>query len=106
MISYILYFFLNIFIELCVYWLLKYKKIVTILGIVAVNGLTHPILMLALNEVYKYGKFIVLLTLLLEILVVIAEWKLLEFMFKIKSLKLLQLSIAMNVTSYVIGLFI
>ena len=106
MINYIFLFLLNLIIELCVALLLKYRTITHILGVIAVNGISHPILMLALSVVYKYGKSVVFLILLLEILVVISEWKLLELMFKKKDFTLLILSITMNTSSYIIGLLL
>jgi len=102
MINYILLFSLNLCIESSVCFLFGFRKRIEYIGVFAVNGITHPILMFALNILIALDKRWIGYIIILELFIVIAEWKLFEFMFK-KKYHYLLISGAMNLTSYLVG---
>jgi len=106
--NYLIALFLTIVIELVIAFLFGYRKKLEILTIVFVNLLTNPILnyFLFVNDHFSFFKVNLIIILFLELVVVLAEWKLLVFALREKSNKLLILSFAMNFCSYIIGFFI
>lgn len=103
MINYILIFALNLSIESSVCFLFGFRKRIEYMGVFAVNGITHPLLMFVLNILYALDKRWIGYIIILELLIVMAEWKLFEFMFKKKTYRYLLISGVMNLTSYLVG---
>ncbi|MDO8524705.1 MAG: hypothetical protein Q7R99_03680 [bacterium] len=106
--SYFLALFLTIVIELAVAFFFGFRKKIEIIAIIFINLFTNPILnyLLAVNDHFSFFKVNLLVILFLELLIVLAEWKLLVFSLQEKSKKLLALSVVMNFFSYIIGLLI
>jgi len=106
--SYLLTLFLTIIIELGVTFFFGFRKKLEIIMIVFVNIITNPILnyLLLVNYHFSFFKSSLLIILILEVIVVLVEWKLLFFALQEKSEKLLKLSFAMNFCSYIAGVLI
>jgi len=99
---------LTLVIELVVAFVLGFRKREEILAIVAVNLITNPALNLFIQlaaylELFQFSMQILIP---LEALVVVAEFLLLSIMLKQKKVKLFSLSLAINTTSFLIGLAI
>jgi MFS family permease len=110
---------LTIVIELAVAWIFKYRTRKEKGSILLINIITNPLanvvalivvagyLNLLFPVKYEYYKYMMLLNLvliiLIEVAVVVAEWKLLVYALKIESRKALKQSILMNLSSFVIG---
>lgn len=105
-IEYIGLFILNLLIELTVAIIMKYRTKHQILAVFAVNAITHPALTVIILLAYTYDYYSLGMVLLLEVLVVLSEWQLFQFIFREKHQKYLILAIALNVVSYGIGLII
>ncbi|PIR78571.1 MAG: hypothetical protein COU28_00885 [Candidatus Magasanikbacteria bacterium CG10_big_fil_rev_8_21_14_0_10_36_16] len=106
--SYLLALFLTMVIELGVALFLGFRKKIEIIAIIFVNLLTNPILnyLLLVNNHFSFFKTNLLIILLLELLVVLAEWKLLLYIIQDKSSKIFKLSFVMNFCSYIVGVII
>ncbi len=100
--------FLTIVIELTVSFFFGFRKKIEITAIIFINLLTNPILnyFLLVNDHFSFFKINLLIILLLEIIVVLIEWKLLVFALQEKPKKLLTLSLVMNFCSFFIGVLI
>ncbi len=99
---------LTIWLELIVAFFFGFRNRLEIAAIVCVNTLTNPLLnylLLALGQssFFQPGFLTVLL---LELLVVVSEWKLLIFALQKDVVELFKLSFAMNLFSYMLGSYI
>lgn len=103
--NYLISFLITLVIETTVAFLFGYKEKKFILAVFAVNLFTHPLLnyILILFASFDLPTNLLLIT-FLEVLVIIAEAKLLEYAFEEQ--KFLKLSIIMNTVSYLIGLIL
>lgn len=99
-------FLLNLTIESLVAFILGRRSKKDYLAVLAVNGVTHPVLTLLLMSGYRLGVYSLGLVLVLEVVVVVVEWRLFVYMYRAEDKKLLIQAIAMNVVSYVIGVLI
>lgn len=106
--DYLLALFLTIAIELVVALFFGFRKKLEILAIVFVNLLTNPVLnyLLLVNNHFSFFKITLVIILFLELLVVLAERKLLLYALQEKSNRILVLSFAMNFCSYIAGILI
>jgi hypothetical protein len=106
--NYLLALFLTIAIELVVAFFFGFRKKSEIVAIIFVNLLTNPVLnyLLLVNNHFSFFKINLVITLFLELLVVLAEWKLLVYALQEKSNRILVLSFAMNFCSYIAGVLI
>lgn len=106
--SYLLAFCLTVAIELTVAYLFNFRKKLEIITIISVNLLTQPALnyLVFINNYFSFIKLNILIILLLELVVVLVEWKLMAYALPNKSKQLLILSFVMNLSSYISGLFI
>lgn len=106
MIAYLGIFTLNLIIELTVAIIFGYRKRLEMLSVFAVNALTHPILTLLIIGMSGLGVYHIAIVLVLEVVVVVVEWQMIQFALNDRNRRYLILSIAMNVVSYGIGLLI
>jgi len=105
LLNYLITFILTVIIEVLVAFGLGYKEKKFILAVFAVNLFTHPILNYFLLFFPYFGlQSNLFLITFLEILVVIAEAKLLTYVFGEQ--KFFKLSIIMNAVSYILGLIL
>jgi hypothetical protein len=106
--NYLFALFLTIAIELVVAFFFGFRKKSEIVAIVFVNLLTNPVLnyLLLVNNHFSFFKINLAITLFLELLVVLAEWKLLAYALQEKSKRILAMSFAMNFCSYIAGVLI
>ena len=106
--DYLLALFLTIAIELVVALFFGFRKKSEIVAIVFVNLLTNPVLnyLLLVNNHFSFFKITLVIILFLELLVVLAERKLLLYALQEKSNRILVLSFAMNFCSYIAGVLI
>lgn len=106
MVNYLLIFIINIVIETIVAYGLGYRKKKHVLAIISINAITHPILTLIIYILVIKNIYTQYIIFLLEVLVVLSEWKLLELIFKNKHRKYFLLAFAMNIFSYVLGIIL
>src|SRR3989338_4957376 len=99
--SYLLTLLLTVAIEILVVSVFGYRNKFILLSIIFVNLITNPLLnyILWLNTSLGFFTTIITNLILLEILVVIAEWILLVFALRRSFKSLLLLSITMNLVS-------
>ncbi len=104
--SYLPALFLTIAIELAVAFVFGFRKKTEMLAVIFVNLITNPVLnyFVIFGEHFSLFKINFTVTLLLEILVVLVEWRLLVYALREKSGKLLVLSFGMNLCSYIVGI--
>ena len=95
----------TIFIELTVAFALGLKKRDMLLAVLLVNLITHPILAYILVW-FNFFHISFAFVLVLEILVIIAEYMLYKYMRITSKKKCLRLAIIANIASYMIGIFI
>lgn len=109
MTSFISALIITLIVEVAVAFFLGYKKQEAMIAIASINILTNPIFNLAVlvNSVTLEINFY-LFVFILEILVIIAEWRLLNYLLKqtFPKRNFLLDSIVLNVTSYLIGYLI
>jgi|GEM_PF-316343 len=104
---------ISIAVEVLIAFVFGYRKKLEILAIILVNLITNPLLNYIItirlrniryNPMYDpSGQYTILIS---ELIVIIVEWLLLRFALRNKSIKLMMLSITMNIVSYVVGLII
>lgn len=99
---YIFLFIINILLEEIVCFFMKYRKLENFIGVLCVNMITHPAMLLFTYIFYKKSTDIIII-LILEVFIILVEWKLFEYMYRRIDLKLLLLSFMMNITSYLFG---
>lgn len=104
--NYLILFILTIVIELAISYIFKFRTKEWALKVLAVNMITHPILYLIIYLLILTGVYNVFLVIILELIVVVCEWKLFEYISRKKSNKYLKLSFANNAISYILGLVI
>jgi hypothetical protein len=98
---------LTIVIEGAVAYLLGFRKRQLFLALTLINAITNPILNCLLLVLGLLGIPVTLIrVLLLEIVVVIAEWRLLVYAFGDPSRRFLVLSILANAASFLTGVLI
>lgn len=107
-INFVLALFYTIIIELLVAFLFGFRKKTEIIAIILVNLVTNPILNYLLLVIGYSSLFGIsqIFIVFLELIVVLVEWKLLVFVLQDKPKRLLLLSIAMNLCSYMAGFLI
>lgn len=106
--SFLLALSLTILIELIVAFFSGFRNRFEIAAIVCINMITNPLLNYLLLALGQFSNFKpgLLTVLLLELLVVVSEWKLLIFALQKDIGELFKLSIAMNFCSYMFGSYI
>lgn len=106
--SYLIAFLLAIIIEITVAVFFGYKKKLEIVTIVFINLITNPLLnyFLSVNNYFRLMQVSTITIIFLEIIVILVEWLLLLFALKQKPTKLLIMSIAMNLCSYIVGVIL
>jgi hypothetical protein len=99
---------LTITIEGILAFALGYRGKVFFAVLVLVNIMTNPVLnySLVLLYMFKLQQFRPVVLLLLEVLVVIAEWKLFRFALPKDAKALLVLSVGINLGSFLFGLLV
>jgi len=104
--SYLVTLLLTLIIEILVAFVFGYRNKFVLLSIIFVNLITNPLLncILWLNTSLGFFTTITTNLILLEILVVIAEWLLLVFALRQSFKSLLLLSLTMNFVSFSVGL--
>jgi len=104
--NYLLTLLLTLVIEVLVALVFGYRNKFALLSIIFVNLITNPLLnyILWLNTSSAFFTTIITNLILLEILVVLAEWLLLVFALRRSFKPLLLLSSAMNFVSFSVGL--
>lgn len=106
MIAYLGIFLLNLFIELVVAGIIGYRQIKELLSVVAVNMLTHPVLTVLVMWLASIGLYNFWLLVVMEIVVVLIEWQVLQFALRKRDKALLLLAFVMNAVSFGIGLLL
>lgn len=106
MIAYLGIFLLNLFIELVVAGIIGYRQIKELLSVVAVNMLTHPVLTVLVMWLASIGLYNFWLLIVMEIVVVLIEWQVLQFALRKRDKALLLLAFVMNAVSFGIGLLL
>lgn len=98
---------LTLVVETFVAMLFGYSSYTAVKTIVLVNLMSHPLLtyFLCLNHSVGFVEFRTAVV-VLEILVVILEWRLLVFALRDQSKRLLAMSTAMNLASFITGLIV
>jgi len=106
--KYLLVLLLTVVIELIIALFFGFKKKSQIIVIICINVITNPVLnyLLLLNYHFSIIKTELLLILFLEILVVLAEWRILVYALHQENKKLFILSLVMNSCSYLSGVLI
>jgi len=94
---------LTIAIEVPIAFALGYKRLA---AIVLINVITNP----AINWLYSLLSFFslggILTLVILEVIVILAEWKLLEYALAKKGRSILLLSVVINTVSFVVGMLL
>jgi hypothetical protein len=104
---YLLALLLTIVVEAGVAWLLGLRTRRGLLAVVAINTLTHPILNYAILILGFLGSDLTLGTiLLLEVLVVAAEWRLLAYACGLPGGRSFFISLMMNAASFLAGVLL
>lgn len=103
--KYLLALLLTISVEGCVAYLLGLRSRQSMLAVLAINVLTQPALnYLLLVLAYLNVNVTFMLIVVLEILVVIIEWRLLVYIFRAPRGRFLAVSLLGNALSFLIGL--
>jgi hypothetical protein len=99
---------LTIFIEVIIALLFGLRGKTELGTVILINVITNPLLnyLVAVNSYFHLISQSGVLILFLEVVVVIAEWRLLLYVLRTGVKKMLVLSIVMNACSYIAGLFI
>ena len=99
---------LTIIIESAVAWLFGLRSRRELLTIVLINVITNPLLnyLIAVNNSFSLISQTNILIWCLEVIVVFTEWRLLVWVLRQNSKKMLLLSFVMNACSYGAGLLI
>jgi hypothetical protein len=105
--GYLLALFLTIAVETGIVWLLGFRTHWHMLAVAAINTLTHPVLNFSFLVLGFLGLEVSLGGIvLMEILVVVVEWRLLVYMFGAPGGRFLRVSLLMNAVSFLAGLLI
>jgi hypothetical protein len=99
---------LTIVIEVAVAALLGYRKKTTVMAIIYINIVTNLSLnsLILADFVFSWQIINVYAVILLEIIIVVIEWRLLVFALHQKSRQMFYLSLAMNSASFIVGLIL
>lgn len=95
--------FLTEIIEACTAYLLGYRGKRFYIVLILINILTNPLLNFILIVLYYFHIESFIITPILEVFVVIGEWKLFEYALGKSKRSYLLLSIIINLSSYLIG---
>lgn len=105
--KYLLALLLTVAIEGGIAWLFGFRTARSLLAFAMINCMTNPALNFLLLVLAWQGVAVTLpLVILLEILVVIAEWRLLVYVFSDPKGRLFSLSLAANAASFLTGLLL
>lgn len=98
----------TILVELTVAVLFGYRKKPEVETVVLINLITNPLLNYFLYVINYFGIIIInsMELIFLEIIIVLVEWLLLRFALRQDPKKLLILSLAINLGSYLVGVLI
>jgi hypothetical protein len=99
---------ITIVIEVGIAWLFRLRSKNELLTIILINVITNPLLnyLLLINDHFHLVNQTNVLILVLEICVVLAEWRLLLWVLRQGVKKILVLSLTMNACSYLAGLLV
>ena len=99
---------LTIAIEVSLAWLIGLRSKTELLTVVLINVVTNPLLnyLNVVNDHFHLVSQAVVLMLCLEVVVVLAEWKLLVYVLRQSARKMFVLSVMMNAASCLAGLLI
>ncbi|MDR1960021.1 MAG: hypothetical protein LBQ54_13410 [Planctomycetaceae bacterium] len=98
---------LTILIESAAAWLLGIRTILFYASMICINLMTNPPFCFFLLLFYRFNNVpITLITVILEVMIVLIEWRLLVWVFPQKSKSMFGLSLTMNGSSYLIGVLI
>ena len=107
MAQYLLALFLTIAVEAAVAYLFGLRTRRHMLGIAAINTVTHPILTYSFLVLGFLGFDVTVgAIIILEILVVVAEWRLLAYTFGLSDRRSFVLSFLINSASFLAGLLL
>lgn len=106
LLQYFLALLLTIIIEFGITLLFRFKNKKILGAVLAANLITHSSLHLIILLISIFNSIQLPTILLLELLIIFAEWKLVEFGMGCKSNRFLILSIIMNTVSYFVGVMI
>ena len=105
--GYLLALFLTLIIEGCVAYVMGFRERKYVLAVAVVNVITHLILNYLLLVLGYLGVNVPLaLVIILEVLVVVAEWQLLTYIFHNPKGRFLALALLGNTTSFLLGMLI
>jgi hypothetical protein len=95
-------------IEIVIAWLFGLRSKTDLLTILVINILTNPLLnyLILVNRYFDLIQLTQVLVWVLEVCVVLVEWRLLVYTFRLGTRKMLILSLVMNGFSYLAGLFL
>jgi hypothetical protein len=99
---------LTIIIESFVAFLFGHRGRDTYFAIFAINLITNPVLNYVILIIQSVGLFNInfFYLLLLELIVILVEWRMLVYVLSVSSKKLLSLSMIMNLGSFLFGLLV
>lgn len=95
---------LTIIIETLVAILLGNRRMGFLTAFVCVNIMTNPLLNYVIMVLKYFKAYNILILVIMEIIVVICEWKALSYAFRKRDKSLLKLSILSNAASFGVGL--
>jgi hypothetical protein len=100
--------FLTIAIEFGVAWIFRLRSKTELLTIAFINLITNPLLnyLILVNGYFQLISQNIILVLILEVGVVLVEWRLLLYVLRQDVRKMFILSVVMNGLSYIAGLLI
>lgn len=103
--TYLISLLLTILIEAVVFKLFNSNRKIQLKKIILINLVTHPVLNFIIFVIYSYNliQTIIYPILVLEFLVVLVEWQLLNRIYENNGTRNLVLSFAMNASSFLIG---
>jgi hypothetical protein len=99
---------ITVAVEILVALLLGLRRKTELTTVLLINLITNPALnfLLALNNVYRLIHQTTILTLCLEALIVLVEWKLLVYALRLNYTKALVFSLVLNAASFLAGFWI
>ncbi|MDR2116515.1 MAG: hypothetical protein LBP87_09050 [Planctomycetaceae bacterium] len=98
---------MTILIESAVAWLLGVRETLFYTSMICINLITNPLLCFFLLILYNFDNIpITLITFILEVIIVLVEWRLLVLVFPKQNKRMFGLSLAINCSSYCWGILI
>lgn len=101
--EYFFAFFITILIELVMALLMKYASKKVLLTVLLMNVITHPLLILLLSAAYHFTTLALWMILLGELIVILAEWRILVYSLEQEISHPLLMAILLNLASYLAG---